>query len=285
MEHNHTRQSSYEGRLHLDGIYNPDCIMKENVSMIEAHSYQFAARYFSGQATMARLQHEAAEERRLNEEHRLVNVDTNPRGTFGPKILYAVAFKCDRIDVYHVPESVGLRPKVGDMVIVDGDRGTDLGCVTAAGISVEEAKVVKEKSTQNHIRWSSAARSLNSNSDPSSFAASPTRMRSPSCKRRKAWKPSPAASARPRSMSMVSKWRCSIASFKRTSPIPLIPLLKHISSSPSPGISPRFARPLAHWPGVLPATLHLHQSLGLDTNKDFGYSYSTFPWERLFVFD
>lgn len=75
------------------------------------------------------------------------------RSPTNSRLLYAVAFKCDRTEIYQIPMSVGLRPQVGDLVIVDGDRGHDLGTVINAEISVEEAKSIKERATEAHIRW------------------------------------------------------------------------------------------------------------------------------------
>jgi hypothetical protein len=68
------------------------------------------------------------------------------------KILYLVAFKCNRADIYYIPENTGLQVKAGDTVIVEGDRGQDLGTVEHVNINIEEAKQLKEDYTQKHFR-------------------------------------------------------------------------------------------------------------------------------------
>lgn len=67
--------------------------------------------------------------------------------------LYMVAFKCSRADVYYIPENTGLEVKQGDMVIVEGDRGIDLGTVTHADVTLAEAKRLKDQAAEEHFRW------------------------------------------------------------------------------------------------------------------------------------
>lgn len=69
------------------------------------------------------------------------------------RILYAVSFKCDRIDNYYLPVSSPLRPVPGQMVIVEGDRGFDLGMVTHADITVQQADSLKEQGIQASVRY------------------------------------------------------------------------------------------------------------------------------------
>ena len=68
-------------------------------------------------------------------------------------ILYIVIFKCSRADVFYVPENVGLELAIGDCVIVDGDRGFDLGMVTHCNISLEEAKRLLKDAAIANYRW------------------------------------------------------------------------------------------------------------------------------------
>ncbi len=86
------------------------------------------------------------------------NYMTNPYAT--PSVfarpaqqLHIVSFKCARADVYYIPEGTGLEVKAGDMVIVDGDRGMDLGTVTHANVSVPEAKRLKDEAAKKHFEW------------------------------------------------------------------------------------------------------------------------------------
>lgn len=61
------------------------------------------------------------------------------------QLLYFVTFKACRGDVFYVQEGTGLRVRVGDLVIVEADRGTDLGTVIADNISWQQAKDLKEQ--------------------------------------------------------------------------------------------------------------------------------------------
>ncbi|KAK9455990.1 PSP1 C-terminal conserved region-domain-containing protein [Dipodascopsis uninucleata] len=57
--------------------------------------------------------------------------------------LYCVEFKAGRLDVFYIPEGSGLVVKYGDLVIVDADRGKDLGKVTHENVSIEAARRLK----------------------------------------------------------------------------------------------------------------------------------------------
>lgn len=67
--------------------------------------------------------------------------------------LHIVNFKCCRSDVYYVQEGSGLDVRVGDLVIVDADRGIDLGTVQHTNISWEEARRYKEHYAEEHYKW------------------------------------------------------------------------------------------------------------------------------------
>lgn len=43
------------------------------------------------------------------------------------RILYIISFKCSRVDVFFLLTNTGLEIKEGDIVIVEADRGQDLG--------------------------------------------------------------------------------------------------------------------------------------------------------------
>ncbi len=66
--------------------------------------------------------------------------------------LCIVTFKCCRADVFYLPEGTGLHVKIGDMVIVEADRGTDLGTVVSANISWEQARELKEQYAEEHYK-------------------------------------------------------------------------------------------------------------------------------------
>lgn len=44
-------------------------------------------------------------------------------------------FKCSCSDIYYLYETTGLEIRVGDLVIVEGDRGHDLGQVSHADVT------------------------------------------------------------------------------------------------------------------------------------------------------
>ncbi|KAF2193823.1 hypothetical protein K469DRAFT_691331 [Zopfia rhizophila CBS 207.26] len=67
--------------------------------------------------------------------------------------LFVVAFKCSRADIYYLYDNTGLEIRRGDLVIVEGDRGCDLGQVTHADVSLEEAKKHKAEASDEHFRW------------------------------------------------------------------------------------------------------------------------------------
>ena len=67
--------------------------------------------------------------------------------------LYVVTFKCCRSDVFYIQEGTGLQVNLGDLVIVEADRGTDLGTVQHANVSWEEARALKEKYAGEHYNW------------------------------------------------------------------------------------------------------------------------------------
>lgn len=69
------------------------------------------------------------------------------------QLLYIVTFKCHRADVFYIQEDTGLQVKVGDLVIVEADRGTDLGTVQHANISLQQARELKQQYAEEHYRW------------------------------------------------------------------------------------------------------------------------------------
>jgi cell fate regulator YaaT (PSP1 superfamily) len=64
-----------------------------------------------------------------------------------------VTFKAQRADVFYVQEGTGLQVRKGDLVIVEADRGADLGTVASESIPFSEAKELKDKYMQEHFQW------------------------------------------------------------------------------------------------------------------------------------
>ncbi|QDS67732.1 hypothetical protein FKW77_005885 [Venturia effusa] len=106
----------------------------------------YAASYFAGIASHSRQVREPAPDDYSN-PFAVPHVFSRP-----VRILYLVAFKCNRADIYYIPENTGLQVKAGDTVIVEGDRGQDLGTVEHGNIQMEQAKQFKEDYTQKHFR-------------------------------------------------------------------------------------------------------------------------------------
>lgn len=69
------------------------------------------------------------------------------------QLLYIVLFKCSRADVFYVQEGTGLSIKPGDLVIVEADRGTDLGTVAKDNVDWATAKELKEHYAEEHYKW------------------------------------------------------------------------------------------------------------------------------------
>ncbi|KKK24352.1 hypothetical protein ARAM_000861 [Aspergillus rambellii] len=69
------------------------------------------------------------------------------------QLLYIVTFKCHRADVFYIQEDTGLQVKPGDLVIVEADRGTDLGTIQHANVSLQKARELKQKYAEEHYKW------------------------------------------------------------------------------------------------------------------------------------
>lgn len=67
--------------------------------------------------------------------------------------LHIVLFKCTRAEPFYTEEGTGLNVKVGDLVIVEADRGTDLGTVAEANVDWTTAKQLLDHYAEEHYRW------------------------------------------------------------------------------------------------------------------------------------
>lgn len=72
-----------------------------------------------------------------------INVDVTTLISVPSQRLYLVEFKCARLDVFYLPDGSSLNLRPGDLVIVDADRGKDLGKVVKDNVSIEEAGWLK----------------------------------------------------------------------------------------------------------------------------------------------
>jgi len=116
----------------------------------------FAQAYFSG--TLPASRHFE----RVHENSRMLNASgsatNNPFAV--PTVihrsgrqLFIVSFKCCRADIYYLPEGVGLEVQVGHVVVVEGDRGHDMGSVLHARITPNEARNWKDTYDEMHYEW------------------------------------------------------------------------------------------------------------------------------------
>lgn len=89
------------------------------------------------------------------------------------QLLYIVTFKCHRADVFYIQEDTGLQVKPGDLVIVEADRGTDLGTIQHANVSLQKARELKQQYAEEHYKWLMMFSRHNSNGGGSSSLPDP----------------------------------------------------------------------------------------------------------------
>src|SRR5438477_12111890 len=63
------------------------------------------------------------------------------------------SFKWRRSDVLYIQDTPDLHVNLGDLVIVEADRGTDLGTVMHANLTCDEARQKKEEYAEEHYKW------------------------------------------------------------------------------------------------------------------------------------
>lgn len=129
---------------------SPRTLQEQDLELEHLRNRQFAASYFSGpdlsrvpQAGSS-LHHAYTSPNTYGRAHHLDH-QTQP--------LFIVTFKCCRSDVFYIQEGTGLQVKPGELVIVEADRGTDLGTVAHADICWEEARQLKEYYAEEHYKW------------------------------------------------------------------------------------------------------------------------------------
>lgn len=69
-----------------------------------------------------------------------------PLSRLDPKLpLYMVEFKGGRTDFFYVLDSNQFHPQLGDLVIVEADRGKDLGKVAANTLTIDQVSLLEQK--------------------------------------------------------------------------------------------------------------------------------------------
>jgi hypothetical protein len=104
---------------------------------------------------------ETSDDDEVDRFHRLhvVNTKSPAPYTVSPDLLvrerrlFIVAFKCARASIYYLPEDTSLDIQHGDLVIVEADRGQDLGQVTHVDVTAEEAVRLRSDADHEHYRW------------------------------------------------------------------------------------------------------------------------------------
>ncbi|KAK0257587.1 hypothetical protein LTS09_007634 [Friedmanniomyces endolithicus] len=69
------------------------------------------------------------------------------------KLLFIVSFKCSRVLVFYLLEGTGLQIREGDIVIVEADRGQDLGTVQHANVTPDQARLYLRKYAEEQYKW------------------------------------------------------------------------------------------------------------------------------------
>jgi hypothetical protein len=161
---NKTRRPSSFPQQELDVLFEEGC---SQALMADRLLPKSAASYFGGPATLPRnvdnygttaYQQPSAYPfanpqqyaPRAPSPHRSMYGVPQPRHN---QLLYIVLFKCSRADVFYVQEGTGLSVKPGDLVIVEADRGTDLGTVAKDNVDWATAKELKEHYAEEHYKW------------------------------------------------------------------------------------------------------------------------------------
>ena len=125
------------------------------------HNRNFAASYFSNMDPSLRNPdlYRSANSPSAVQQAYSIGGQYNRPGHAGPsqphpgQLLCMVTFKACRAEVYYVQEGTGLQVKTGDLVIVEADRGTDLGTVAYHNITWAMAKDLKESFIEEHYKW------------------------------------------------------------------------------------------------------------------------------------
>lgn len=129
---------------------SPRTLREQELELEHLRTRQFAASYFSG-PDLSRLPQTGPN---LHQAYVSPNTYGRPHQLeHHSQPLFIVTFKCCRSDVFYIQEGTGLQVKPGDLVIVEADRGTDLGTVAHADITWEDARQLKEHYAEEHYKW------------------------------------------------------------------------------------------------------------------------------------
>ena len=134
-------------------------------SYIPLAHYRATASYFNRNDVARRITEQEVQQQLQQEHHQAIfggsspygmPTNTSSIGSFhgpNPAPLYVVNFKCCRSEIFYIQEGTGLSVRDGDLVIVEADRGTDLGSVQHSNVSWEAARKYKTKYAEQHFGW------------------------------------------------------------------------------------------------------------------------------------
>lgn len=127
------------------------------------------ADYYFAKNDAAKFRAEQAVQRQLAEDyHRAIDRASRPQPVVLPvhtepanpnaddpdlEIYYVINFKCCRSDIYRIKEGLDIQVHEGDLVIVEADRGEDLGCVMHGPMDKHTAEKYKLKYSEQHFGW------------------------------------------------------------------------------------------------------------------------------------
>ena len=138
-------------------FHSPQAMQERALELEHLRDRNFAVAYFSrrdpslrigeGTGSSANLHQEYTQSQYGRSQH-LGHLQARPT-----QLLYIVTFKAQRADVFYVQEGTGLQVKKGDLVIVEADRGADLGTIASSNVLFAEAKELKDRYMQEHYNW------------------------------------------------------------------------------------------------------------------------------------
>lgn len=133
--------------------YGLDRESDPNISRAQdsANAFDIPAMYRVPHVTLS--QHERRDIELRREQQPNSSPQWGPAAGRPRKQLYIVSFKCSRVDVFYLLDNTGLVVREGDLVIVEADRGQDLGTVQHAKVTPDVARLLKKKFSEEQYKW------------------------------------------------------------------------------------------------------------------------------------
>ncbi|KAF2864275.1 PSP1-domain-containing protein [Piedraia hortae CBS 480.64] len=155
------RRSQWQSHLGWDGVPTINGSRRHSLADIPTRRGSLTAE--DGGMRLARDTVGDYEEVRIPPSYRVPHVKLRPEesGEQPPrisdgrprKLLYIVSFKCSRVEIFYLLDNTGLNIREGDVVIVEADRGQDLGTVQHVNVTPEQARLLKRKYAEEQYKW------------------------------------------------------------------------------------------------------------------------------------